>query len=77
MFHIYFQSRPVRSNLDIDEAPLDEARQAFLMHALSLGVLISGGNRYYLSAAHTAAVVDRMIEVLEEVLSLVREDGLF
>ncbi len=77
MFHIYFQSGRVASSFDIDEKPLEQARQAFLMHALNRGVLISGGNRYYLSAAHTAAVVDQMIEVFEESLALVREDGLF
>ncbi|MGE4251303.1 MAG: hypothetical protein AB7F09_18100 [Parvibaculaceae bacterium] len=77
MFHIYVQAGPVRSSFDIDEAPLEPARQAFLMHALNRGVLISGGNRYYLSAAHTGAVVDRMIQVFEESLALVREDGLF
>jgi len=67
----------VRSSFDIDEKPMDVARQAFLMHALNLGVLISGGNRYYLSAAHSSSVVDRMIDVFEESLALVREDGLF
>jgi len=77
MFHVYFQSSPVRSSFDIDEKPLEEARQAFLMHTLNLGVLISGGNRYYLSAAHTGDVVDRMIDIFQESLSLVREDGLF
>lgn len=77
MFHIYFQSGRVASSFDIDERPMEQARQAFLMHALNLGVLISGGNRYYLSAAHTGAVVDRMIDVFEESLALVREDGLF
>jgi glutamate-1-semialdehyde 2,1-aminomutase len=77
MFHIYFQSAPVASSFDIDEAPLESARQAFFLHALNLGVLISGGNRYYLSAAHSDAVVDRMIEVFGQALDLVREDGLF
>lgn len=77
MFHIYFQSGPVRSSFDIDETPMDEARQAFLMHTLNLGLLISGGNRYYLSAAHSSAVVDRMIDIFQESLALVREDGLF
>lgn len=77
MFHIYFQSSPVRSSFDIDEKPMDEARQAFLMHTLNLGLLISGGNRYYLSAAHSEAIVDRMIDIFQESLALVREDGLF
>jgi glutamate-1-semialdehyde 2,1-aminomutase len=77
MFHIYFQSAKVRSSFDIDEEPLEAAQQAFLMHTLNLGLLISGGNRYYLSAAHTSDVVDRMIEILHEALVLVREDGLF
>jgi glutamate-1-semialdehyde 2,1-aminomutase len=77
MFHIYFQSAPVRSSFDIDEKPLERARQAFLMHTLNLGVLISGANRYYLSAAHSSEVVDRMIDVFQESLALVREDGLF
>lgn len=77
MFHIYFQSGRVASSFDIDEKPMEQAREAFLMHALNRGVLISGGNRYYLSAAHTSAVVDRMIDVFQESLSLVREDGLF
>lgn len=76
MFHIYFQAGPVRSSFDIDEAPLVAAKQAFCLHALNLGVLISGGDRYYLSAAHTAADVDRMIDVFREALTLVREDGL-
>src|SRR5262249_52143145 len=53
MFHIYFQGGPVASSFDIDEKPLEAAQQAFFLHALDLGVLISGGNRYYLSAAHT------------------------
>jgi glutamate-1-semialdehyde 2,1-aminomutase len=53
------------------------ARQAFLMHSLNLGVLISGGNRNYLSAAHSSEVVDHMIDVFQESLALVREDGLF
>ena len=77
MFHIYFQSGPVRSSFDIDELPMELARQAFLMHSLNLGVLISGCNRTYLSAAHSSAVVDRMIDVFQESLALVREDGLF
>ena len=77
MFHIYFQNAPVRSSFDIDEEPLAAAQRAFLMHALNLGVLISGGNRYYLSAAHSSEVVDRTIEVFQEALTLVREDGLF
>ena len=77
MFHIYFQSGRVASSFDIEEKPMELAREAFLMHALNRGVLISGGNRYYLSAAHTGAVVDRMIDVFQESLALVREDGLF
>ncbi len=77
MFHIYFQSGPVRSSFDIDEKPLELARQAFLMHTLNHGVLISGANRYYLSAAHSSQVVDRMIDVFQDSLALVREDGLF
>ena len=76
MFHIYFQGNPVHSSFDIDEQPLAAAKRAFCLHALNLGVLISGGDRYYLSAAHTAADVDRMIEVFEETLVLLREDDL-
>lgn len=76
MFHIYFQSTPVGSSFDIDETPLAAAKNAFCLHALNLGVLISGGDRYYLSAAHGAAEIDKMIEVFQEALNLVREDGL-
>ncbi len=76
MFHIYFQGNPVYSSFDIDEQPLAAAKQAFCLHALNLGVLISGGDKYYLSAAHTAEHVDRMIDIFTETLSLVREDGL-
>ena len=47
------------------------------MHTLNRGVLILGGNRTYLSAAHSSAVVDRMIDIFQESLALVREDGLF
>ena len=76
MFHIYFQSTPVGSSFDIDETPLAAAKNAFCLHALNLGVLISGGDRYYLSAAHGAPEIGRMIEVFQEALNLVREDGL-
>lgn len=76
MYHIYFQSAPVHSSFDVDDKTLAAAHQAFMMHALNMGVLISGGDRYYLSAAHTGEVVDRMIEVFEAALTLVREDGL-
>jgi glutamate-1-semialdehyde 2,1-aminomutase len=76
MFHIYFQNTPVNSSFDIDEKPLESAQQAFFLHTLNLGLLISGGNRYYMSAAHTGDVVDAMQEIFEEALRLVREDGL-
>jgi glutamate-1-semialdehyde 2,1-aminomutase len=76
MFHIYFQSGAVDSSFDIDDKSLADAKQAFNLHALDLGVLISGGDRFYLSAAHTSDVIDRMIEVFGEALTRVREDGL-
>lgn len=76
MFHIYFQSAPVASSFDIDEISLADAHKAFALHALELGVLISGGNRYYISAAHDAGTVDTMIAVFQESLTRVREDGL-
>ena len=64
------------SSFDIDEISLADAHQAFNLHALDLGVLISGGDRYYLSAAHTGDIVDTMIEIFAEALTRVREDGL-
>ena len=76
MFHIYFQAGAVASSFDIDETSLADAHQAFNLHALDLGVLISGDDRYYLSAAHTADIVDSMIEIFAEALTRVREDGL-
>ena len=76
MFHIYFQAGPVNSSFDIDEQPLMKAKNAFALHALNLGVLLSGGDRCYLSAAHGEGEVTRMLEVFQEALQLVREDGL-
>lgn len=76
MFHIFFQRQPVERMFDVHEESLVEAQQAFFLHCLNYGVLISGANRCYISATHSSEDIDTMIEVFQKALLDVREDGL-
>jgi glutamate-1-semialdehyde aminotransferase len=76
MFHLFFQREPIDSVRDV-RAQQVAAEKAFYLHVLNRGVLVPGTQRAFLSAAHTPADVDRLIEVFEQSLDDVAADGLF
>ena len=76
MFHMFFQGEPIESMRDVHDRH-KPAEKAFYLHALNRGVLVPGTQRAFLSAAHTEADVDRLIEVFRDSLEDVRADGLF
>ena len=76
MFHMFFQAEPVESMRDVHDRH-KAAEKAFYLHALNRGVLVPGTQRAFLSAAHDAPVVDRLIEVFTASLEDVQADGLF
>jgi len=76
MFHMFFQREPIESMRDATYANVD-AQKAFYLHALNRGVLVPGTQRAFLSAAHGTAEVDTLIEVFQQSLADVQNEGLF
>jgi glutamate-1-semialdehyde 2,1-aminomutase len=76
MFHMFFQREPIESMRDATYANVD-AQKAFYLHALNRGVLVPGTQRAFLSAAHGPAEVDTLIEVFQQSLADVQNEGLF
>ena len=76
MFHMFFQREPVESSRDAHARHID-AQKAFYLHCLDRGVLVPGTQRAFLSAAHTDAVVDEIIDVFCTSLADVQNEGLF
>lgn len=76
MFHLFFQREPIFSARDVHQRNL-AAEKAFYLHALNDGVLVPGTQRAFLSAAHTEADVDTMIETFKQALDAVHAEGLF
>lgn len=76
MFHMFFQREPVNSSRDANRVNV-AAQKAFYLHALNRGVLVPGTQRAFLSAAHTDADIDRMIDVFTTSLADVRNEGIF
>jgi glutamate-1-semialdehyde 2,1-aminomutase len=76
MFHMFFQREEVNSSRDA-HARNSEAQKAFYLHCLDRGVLVPGTQRAFLSAAHSDAVVDELIDVFSTSLCDVQNEGLF
>ncbi len=76
MFHMFFQREPVESLRDVHSRHV-QAEKAFYLHALNRGILVPGTQRAFLSAAHDAAVIDRIVEVFQQSLADVSAEGLF
>ncbi len=76
MFHMFFQREPIRSMRDVTGASV-AAEKAFYLHALNRGVLVPGTQRAFLSAAHSDAEIDTLIDVFQTSLADVQAEGLF
>jgi glutamate-1-semialdehyde aminotransferase len=76
MFHMFFQREPLDSMRDVTHANVS-AEKAFYLHALNRGVLVPGTQRAFLSAAHSSAEIDTLIEVFQQSLADVQVEGLF
>ena len=76
MFHMFFQRNVVESARDI-RVTYGAAQSAFYLHALNRGVLVPGTQRAFLSAAHSPADVDALIDVFQQSLVDTQADGLF
>ncbi|MFP6817139.1 MAG: aspartate aminotransferase family protein [Pseudomonadales bacterium] len=76
MFHMFFQREPLDSMRDVTHANVS-AEKAFYLHALNRGVLVPGTQRAFLSAAHSSAEIDTLIEVFQQSLADVQAEGLF
>jgi glutamate-1-semialdehyde 2,1-aminomutase len=76
MFHMFFQREPLDSMRDVSNAHV-KAEKAFYLHALNRGVLVPGTQRAFLSAAHSDAEVDTLIQVFQDSLADVQSEGLF
>ena len=72
---MHFKRGPI-SNLRDAWRPNHAAERAFYVNLLERGVLIPGVHCYFLSAAHTPALVDEVIEAMKESLLACRQDGL-
>ncbi len=76
MFHLFLQRQPLQSMRDVVN-PGGEAEKAFYLLALNRGLLVPGTQRAFLSTAHSAKDVDRLIEVFLQSLLDVQAEGLF
>ncbi len=76
MFHMFFQREPIRSMRDVTGEGV-AAEKAFYLHALNRGVLVPGTQRAFLSAAHSDAEIDTLIDVFQTSLADVQAEGLF
>jgi len=76
MFHMFFQREEMHSARS-EHWRNASAQKGFYLHCLDRGVLVPGTQRAFLSAAHTDAVVDELIDVFCTSLTDVQAEGLF
>lgn len=75
IFYLHFQREPIETSRDVTrENP--QAEREFYLHLLNHGVIVPGIHLFFLSAAHTAADVDAIIEAFMQSFLDVRADGL-
>lgn len=75
IFYLHFQREPIETSRDVTrENP--QAEREFYLHLLNHGVIVPGIHLFFLSAAHTAADVDQIIEAFKQSFLDVRADGL-
>ena len=75
MFHLRFQEQRIESARDI----LSEhgaAEREFYLHLLNYGVIVPGIHLCFISGAHGADDVDRIVGAFKQAFEAIREDGL-
>ena len=75
MFHLRFAEGQIRSSRDITNRYV-EAEHIFYQHLQERGVLVPGIHLAFVSAAHTEADVDAVIEAATASLDSLRNDGM-
>ena len=75
MFHLIFQGGEIGGSRDITSENR-AAERRFYLHLMNHGVIVPGIHLAFLSAAHTPADVDEVIEAFQASFLDVREDGL-
>jgi glutamate-1-semialdehyde 2,1-aminomutase len=75
MFHLRFADGEIRSSRDITNR-YAEAEHLFYQHLQERGVLVPGIHLAFLSAAHTEADIDAVIDAVTASLDTLRNDGM-
>jgi len=77
MFHLIFSKDPVeRGRHGADEQTM-RLEHLYYAHLLKRGVIVPGIHLFFISAAHTEADIDRVVEAMKDSFRAVREAGGF